>query len=156
MAFTILKECIGCAVCTKVCPVNAISGERNQRHKIDAALCIDCYACGYICPQSAVKDSREQVVQRIRFRRNWPKPKITQETCMSCTICLDSCPTGCLSLIFTQDTSDTRGYPDLARPGDCIACGFCAADCPVAAIEMIEPKALSSKSTFGIQRTRNE
>ena len=139
MAFTILKECIGCAVCTKVCPVNAISGERNKRHKIDAALCIDCYACGYICPQSAVKDSREQVIQRIRFRKNWPKPKITRDMCMSCTICLDSCPAGCLELTFTRDTSNTNGYPKLARSRACIACGFCAADCPVDAIEMSKP-----------------
>jgi len=142
MAFTILKECIGCSVCTKVCPVNAIFGERNKRHKIDAALCIDCYACGYICPQSAVADSKDQVIQRIRFRKNWPKPQIIRDKCMSCTICLDSCPAGCLDLVFTPDNSDTRGYPILARSRACIACGFCSADCPVDAIEMLTPIAV--------------
>ena len=142
MAFSILEKCIGCAVCTKVCPVNAISGERNKRHKIDPALCIDCYACGYICPQSAVQDAGKQVVERIRFRRKWPKPEISRDTCMSCTICLDSCPVGCLKLTYTPDTSDTRGYPVIAPPGACIACGFCAADCPVDAIEMIRPDVL--------------
>jgi len=139
MAFTITKACIGCAVCTKVCPVNAIQGERGKRHKIRADVCIGCYACGYICPQSAVKDSQGQVVQRIRFRKNWPKPEIDAEKCMSCTICLDACPPGCLTLVYTRDTEDTRGIPKLTNPRTCIACGFCAQDCPVDAIEMRTP-----------------
>ncbi|MDW8047511.1 MAG: 4Fe-4S binding protein, partial [Chloroflexota bacterium] len=46
MAYSIIETCIGCTACTKRCPTNAISGERNQLHVIDPTLCIDCGACG--------------------------------------------------------------------------------------------------------------
>ncbi len=42
MAYTIVENCIGCTACTKKCPVEAITGLRNEVHIIDAELCIDC------------------------------------------------------------------------------------------------------------------
>ncbi len=43
-------KCVGCLLCLKACPVNAISGERKQVHVIDQAACIKCGACFNICP----------------------------------------------------------------------------------------------------------
>ena len=37
--------CIGCTACTRVCPVDAISGERKKPHSIDPDVCIACGAC---------------------------------------------------------------------------------------------------------------
>ena len=54
MAYSIIETCIGCTACTKKCPVEAITGLRNQLHIIDAELCIDCGACEPACPVSAV------------------------------------------------------------------------------------------------------
>lgn len=68
MAFFITDRCIGCAVCTKVCPAGAISGLRNKLHRVIAQLCFDCGACGRICPHGAVLDAERNRVQRIRFR----------------------------------------------------------------------------------------
>lgn len=137
MAFKITDKCVGCSVCKKICPINAVQGERGKLHKIDAQLCIDCFACGYICPQSAVKDAQGNTIQRIRIRKRWPKPHIDKDTCMSCVICLDTCPVGCLELSFTLDTVDKKGYPILKNQRACIACKFCAAECPVEAIKMV-------------------
>ena len=37
--------CKGCGLCVKVCPVDAISGERRSPHTIDQSKCIKCGAC---------------------------------------------------------------------------------------------------------------
>ena len=140
MAFFITDRCIGCAVCTKVCPVGAISGLRNKPHQVIEQLCFDCGACGRICPHGAVLDAERNRVRRIRLRKKWPKPVIVREKCISCKICIDACPTACFDLDYTQDTDDTIGYPVLARPRKCIACAFCETECPVDAIQMVKPE----------------
>jgi NADH-quinone oxidoreductase subunit F len=49
------KVCVGCGACIKVCPVNAIAGEKRKPHRIDAALCIKCGACAQKCKFNAVR-----------------------------------------------------------------------------------------------------
>jgi len=44
------EKCVGCLLCLKNCPVNAISGERKKVHIIDQKLCIKCGACFDVCP----------------------------------------------------------------------------------------------------------
>jgi NADH-quinone oxidoreductase subunit F len=44
------EKCVGCLLCLKNCPANAIAGERRKVHVIDQAACIKCGACLNICP----------------------------------------------------------------------------------------------------------
>ena len=44
------EKCIGCLLCLKNCPVEAISGERKKIHVIDQELCIKCGVCFDVCP----------------------------------------------------------------------------------------------------------
>ena len=46
--------CKGCGICKRQCPVNAISGEVKQPHKIDPEVCIKCGACVNKCPFKAI------------------------------------------------------------------------------------------------------
>lgn len=43
-------KCVGCLLCKKSCPVNAVAGELKKVHIIDQELCIKCGACLEKCP----------------------------------------------------------------------------------------------------------
>ncbi len=51
-------KCVGCLLCIKNCPVEAISGERKKVHVIDQDLCIKCGACLEVCPPKVAAVSK--------------------------------------------------------------------------------------------------
>jgi NADH:ubiquinone oxidoreductase subunit F (NADH-binding)/(2Fe-2S) ferredoxin/Pyruvate/2-oxoacid:ferredoxin oxidoreductase delta subunit len=68
-------KCVGCLLCLKNCPVDAISGERKKVHVIDQDLCIKCGACLDVCPPkvSAVSKytgkKRDRILKKAAGRR---------------------------------------------------------------------------------------
>ncbi len=52
--FVNTENCVGCTACARVCPVNAISGQRKEIHHIDPAICIKCGACKEKCKFDAI------------------------------------------------------------------------------------------------------
>ena len=56
MRYQIIEDnCVGCTACARKCPVNCISGEKKQVHKIDQSLCIKCGNCMDVCKFNAVE-----------------------------------------------------------------------------------------------------
>ena len=53
--YEITDDCKGCGTCKRNCPVNAITGDKKQVHKIDPNVCIKCGKCEENCAFGAVK-----------------------------------------------------------------------------------------------------
>lgn len=54
LKYFITDKCIGCRLCKRQCPVDAITGEAKQRHVIDTEKCIKCNTCLSKCPVKAI------------------------------------------------------------------------------------------------------
>ncbi|MBN2284010.1 MAG: 4Fe-4S binding protein [Deltaproteobacteria bacterium] len=135
MSYSITDSCNGCGACARLCPVDAIHGEKKEKHRIDKLLCIECGACGRVCPEGAILDAAGNPCTMIK-RSQWEKPRFDRKICTSCNICIDACPVGCLDLSEPDDRKDPHGYPCMKVEKACIGCGFCAAECPVGAVTM--------------------
>ncbi len=61
------NKCQACLICLRNCPVEAISGAKNQIHVIDQAKCIKCDTCFEVCPPrfGAVKKISGQPVPAL-------------------------------------------------------------------------------------------
>jgi len=49
------EACTGCGRCLRVCPAEAITGEKKEPHRIDSEKCIKCGSCKEVCRFDAVK-----------------------------------------------------------------------------------------------------
>jgi len=54
VTFRINEECTGCMMCLRVCPVDAITGEKKKLHVIDQDICTRCGSCFDVCKYEAV------------------------------------------------------------------------------------------------------
>ena len=60
----VVKGCVGCGICKRVCPSGAIKYEKNEEDKVisytfDLAKCIFCGNCMYYCPHKAINLTQE-------------------------------------------------------------------------------------------------
>ena len=64
-------ECIGCVLCIKACPVDAIVGASKQMHTVIASECTGCDLCVPACPVDCI-DMVPRYTPLMQW--NWQQP----------------------------------------------------------------------------------
>ncbi len=62
IAYVISENCTGCRRCARLCPQEAISGEKKKRHLINQDLCNQCGLCKTTCNFAAIAVEPRSVV----------------------------------------------------------------------------------------------
>lgn len=68
-------NCIGCALCLKVCPTDAILGAAKQMHTVIAADCTGCEKCVPVCPTDCIsmRPRRGESAKPVELAARWRK-----------------------------------------------------------------------------------
>jgi NADH-quinone oxidoreductase subunit F len=54
ITYRVNDNCIGCTLCARECPVDAIEFRPYEKHEIDTDKCIKCDSCVQVCPSEAI------------------------------------------------------------------------------------------------------
>ena len=152
------ERCIGCKLCIRVCPANAIEFlEEEKKIQIHVDRCCYCSQCTEICPVKCLSMSKEYLISSYDrkaqiVRDSGPTKKkeedivvesavkyeVDEEKCIGCTKCARNCPVNAISGELKK--------PHVIDKEKCVGCGKCAELCPKDAIHQVEVAAQAAKA----------
>ena len=137
-------ECIGCFLCIRACPVDAIIGAPGYMHTVIEGECTGCELCVPACPVDCIDllpdrqcDTREPEIPQPAQVRTELAPH--GQACIGCNRCEPVCPADLAprELLWLSDAErwDTALDLGLDRCIECRRCDrACPSDIPLAAI----------------------
>ena len=96
--------CIGCGICEKICPVEAIelgdigaierTGVDESKISVDEDKCVLCGMCSSVCPVDALelKLDDKSIKDIEEYPRLVKSAEIDDEECIYCKACETACP----------------------------------------------------------------
>ena len=123
-------SCLGLGDCVKVCPVNAITIDKNSLPQIDKEKCIGCEKCVIECPRNILHMAPKKARVHVRCSSKDPGKVVTKVCtvgCIACKLCEKECPFDAIHII------DNLAVIDYSK---CTGCGKCAQVCPRKIIEV--------------------
>jgi len=121
------EECIGCSLCIRVCPVDAIIGAAQLMHVVIEKECTGCDLCISPCPVDCIDlvtpRSPSPITPAIELDDNDIAP------CIRCGECERVCPKQLLphELYWQRTSNDAM---EVLKLDACIECGICDRICP--------------------------
>jgi electron transport complex protein RnfB len=110
--------CIGCSLCKKACPFDAIEMDRLLA-RILPEKCTMCGLCVAKCPTKVIEDQLEGLHPLA----------VIGEACNGCTDCVKVCP--------VEAIRGEAGKLHVVEPAKCVGCRACVAACPIDVIDMV-------------------
>jgi Na+-translocating ferredoxin:NAD+ oxidoreductase RNF subunit RnfB len=146
-------HCIGCTLCIKARPFDAILGASKQLHSVINQLCTGCKLCIKPCPVDCISMQSNHALEKVQP----VAPKFTEhKVCIHCNDCIPVCPSKLNpDALYANIHSKKFSQAEKQSLASCSQCGQCNKVCPsniplaetfVYGINMLKHKA--AKKTF--------
>ena len=131
------NNCIGCGICAKVCPTDAIEVDKaNGTWTIERMQCVQCSGCVDNCPKNCLTMENQyttpdvtKTVDTVAIPAKGAAggssdgDLVCNDTCVFCGLCAKACPEDAIKV-------DRKAKSWEVDKEACIKCGACIDKCP--------------------------